>query len=812
MNKIFFSFSFFLLLQLSFTQTFGALNSRSDTIDIIHTTISLNLTTTASSGQIVSRCDLKFVSSMNNINQINLDLLKLPVDSIIDANNQILLFDYSDSLLLKVFLSSALNTNDTSTISIYYHGHPTLDMTAGGFYIQPPYFFNIGVAYNLVPHTFGRSWFPCFDNFVERSTYEFFVTVTQGLKVLCNGELIDTVDNGNATSIWHWKLNESIPTYDASVAVSDYTIVHQSFTGMNGTIPVWLAAHASDTQAVKNSFIHLEDALHCFEYYWGPYKWNRIGYNIMYFGGTGGMEHSTNIAYPHIEITGTTAYETAMAHELSHQWFGNLVTCSSEGDMWLNEGWAAFNEYLFEDWVYNYEAYKSTMRIDLENSLHYVEHIDHGVFPLGNLPTTDTYGYTVYWKGAVAVHTLRSYLGDTLFFNCIKNYIDDNQFSSQGISDFKSYLENCSGISLTEYFNDWIYNTGFAQFSIDSFTVTPNGGWNNVTVYIRQKTNESQHYFHNVPIEITFMNSNWDKVTTTVNASGPCTIFKTSIPITPVFVGVDIEQKIADAITDDSKTIKVIGFNNFSNGKMNLNVQSISDSAFVRIEHNYVYADGFKTPHPGLHISHERYWKIDGIFPAGFDTKATVTYNGTTPAQVSTLSGAYLDDELITNSEDSLVVFYRSDVVHDWQIETDIVLNVQGSTSNKTGQITINHLHKGEYALGIRQWNKVDSILPVITDTCTTVTAVNENFDFRSSEIFVYPNPAGDSFFIDGKINSIALLEVFDSNGKRVEENFLDKTQQHFELKTAGWSNGLYFIKLSNASGDFSVKKIVVMK
>lgn len=122
---------------------FRASNERSDTIDIIHTTISLDLSASASTQQIVSCCKAKFVSLMNNVNQINFDLLKLPVDSVVDSNNQNLLFDYSDSLLLKVFLSTTLNSGDTSIVSIYYHGHPTLDVTAGGFYIQPPYFLTL---------------------------------------------------------------------------------------------------------------------------------------------------------------------------------------------------------------------------------------------------------------------------------------------------------------------------------------------------------------------------------------------------------------------------------------------------------------------------------------------------------------------------------------------------------------------------------------------------------------------------------------------------------------------------------------------
>ncbi len=790
---------------------FRALNERSDTIDIIHTTISLDLSTSASTQEIVSRCDVKFVPLLNNINQINFDLLNLSVDSVIGFNNQILSFSYSDSLLLKIFLPVTLNSGDTSIVKIFYHGHPTLDVTAGGFYIQPPYFFNIGVAYDLVPHTFGRSWFPCFDNFVERSTYEFFITVPTGKTATSNGLLIDTLSNGNNTTTWHWNLNEAIPSYLACVSVSDYAIVKTSFAGLIDTIPVWLAANPNDTNAMKNSFIHLEDAFHAFENRWGPYRWEKIGYSIVPFNG-GAMEHATNISYPLFGINGSTTYESVMAHELSHHWFGDLVTCSTAEDMWLNEGWAVYCEFIFAEWLYGAQAYSNAVAANHNTTVHFSNLKDGGYFPLSGMPQNITYGNTTYKKGGDVAHTLRAYMGDTFFFSCIKNYLQDNQYTSKNSVEFRDYLENCSGINLHPFFDGWVFDPGFPQFGIDSITSEINGGWNDVSVFIRQKLNNAPEYFQQVPFEITFMDSSWNKITESLKVSGPCTIYKTKIPINPDFVCLDLNQKISDSETDDSKTIKTTGFNNFTNAKMNLSIQSISDSAFVRIEHYYVYADGFKTPHPGLHISHERYWKVDGIFPSGFDSKAIIIYNGTTPAQVSLSSGAYLDDELITNSEDSLVLFYRLNPSYDWQIESDIILNIQGSTSNKTGQITINHLKKGEYAFGIRQWNKVDSILPSITDTCTLVLNSPEKLNLEVDTIFIYPNPAGNSFFINGNLKSISLIEIFDDNGRKLEEKIFNKGPENLEFITQNWLNGLYFIKVSTATGDFVVKKLVVIK
>lgn len=789
---------------------FRASNERSDTIDIIKTTIHFDLSN-LTAFQIKGSCIVRFVSKMNNITGINFDLLKLPVDSVTNEFGQQLTFNYSDSQLLKINLTGALNLGDSSELTIFYHGHPQADASWGGFYFNPPYSYNLGVAFTSQPHNFGRVWFPCFDNFVERSLYEFYITVPTGKLATSNGLLIDTLNNGNNTTTWHWVLNETIPSYLACVSVCDYAFVKTTFSGLLGNVPVVLAARPTDTTSMKNSFVHLENAFDAFENRFGPYRWEKVGYSIVPFNG-GAMEHATNISYPLFGITGSTTYESIMAHELSHHWFGDLVTCSTAEDMWLNEGWAVYCEHLFAEWMNGSQGYQDAVRANHHAVVHYSNLKDGGYHSLSGMPQNVTYGNTTYLKGADVAHTLRSYMGDSLFFNCLKNYLQDNQFTSKNSTQFRDYLENCSGINLHEFFNGWVFNPGFPQFSIETLSTTPNGGWTNVTVYIRQKLNHAPYYFNDVPVEITFMNNNWEVVTETVMVNGPCTIYSTSLPFNPVYAGLDLNQKISDSETDDIKTLKTTGAVNFVYGKMNLNVQTITDSAFVRIEHNYIYADGFKTPHPGMHISHERYWNVDGIFPNGFDAKASIFYNGTTPASVSTNSGAYLDDELITNNEDSIVLFYRANASFDWSLESDILLNTQGSSTNKSGQITINHLKKGQYALGIRQWNKLDSILPVASDTCSIVLNEPEKFNEIENEISIYPNPAYYSLYISGYRKTVSLIEIINSNGKIIESKMLNKGSDILEMKTKGWVNGIYFVKISQSGGNYILKKIVVMK
>ncbi|MDQ3190534.1 MAG: M1 family metallopeptidase, partial [Bacteroidota bacterium] len=337
-------------------------NERSDTIDILNYTINLDITDFTN--QIINgNCEIKFTPKINNINSISLDLLQLTVDSI-TLNNALLNYVYNDTLLIVNF-NSPLNSSDTSSVTVYYRGTPQGDASGwGGFYFQNGYAFNLGVGFAADPHNYGRVWFPCFDNFVERSTYEFNILTSNNKKAICNGELTSEVTIGQDSIVRTWKMQEEIPTYLACVAVANYAIVNKNHIGVNGNIPIMLAALPGDTTNLKNSFANLGNAIDAFEQGYGPYLWNKVGYSLVPFS-SGAMEHATNIAYPRATATGSLAYETLMAHELAHHWWGDLVTCETAEDMWINEGMASYSEQLFTQYVYGQSAYLNSVKSNL---------------------------------------------------------------------------------------------------------------------------------------------------------------------------------------------------------------------------------------------------------------------------------------------------------------------------------------------------------------------------------------------------------------------------------------------------------------
>ena len=177
---------------------------------------------------------------------------------------------------------------------------------------------------------------------------------------------------------------------------------------------MWLTALPGDTTNMKLSFTHLDEAMQAFEGRFGAYRWPKVGFSAVPFN-AGAMEHATCIAYPKSLLDGTTNYETLMAHELSHHWWGDLVTCRTAEDMWLNEGWASFCEMLFTEALYGEEAYRDAVRDNHKDVLLYAHRSDGGRFPVSGIPLNITYGDHVYNKGADVARNLRSFMGDEDF-------------------------------------------------------------------------------------------------------------------------------------------------------------------------------------------------------------------------------------------------------------------------------------------------------------------------------------------------------------------------------------------------------------
>jgi hypothetical protein len=767
MRQIIFATLTILLLGIS------AQIARSEDFDVTHYEIRLDVLDFTSK-VIYGQTTVNFISNIANLSSMELELRQLGVDSVFFESQKISTFTHNGDNLAITF-PGPVALNDTVAVTVFYHGVPFSE-SWGGFHFSGQYAFNLGVGFETYPPNLGKAWFPCSDDFYDRALFDFHIRVTENKKAACGGLLQEITSHGDGTHTFHWKMDYSIPTYLASVAIGDYVAVTDTFNGMERDIPITIYVRPADEWKVAGSFANLHTIMANLEARFGPYPFERIG-----FTGTalGAMEHAGNVAYPSNCIDNSLTYEWLYTHEISHMWFGNKVTCAGPGDMWLNEGWAVWNELLFREDLYGPQTALITQRSKHRENMQYLHtpQGDGGYHALYNIPPAYVYGNTVYQKGGLVVHTLRNYLSDDLFFPAVQYYLDTFGYHHATSYDLRDVLSLHSGVNLTGFFDSWVFEPGFPHYSIDSFNLTSQGA----EVFVRQR-GKGRDFLGNANIvEITFMDQDRQTFSDTMIFDGQTGSKGFNIPFEPVIAMMDFNEKICDATTDRAHTIGNTGTIEFDDTFSKLLVTSVEDTAFVRITHNWVPPDPLQVPLPGLSLSPYRHWHVDGIIPEGFDSEVHFFYQRT----------AYLDNDLIINSADSLVILYRPTTADDWQA---VPFTRYGPWS--VGWIMLDTLRLGEYTLAI--WDAM-------------YVGRNE-IELQENSLQCYPNPSGGMVRFSWNADNAARMKITDLQGRIIEE--IDVTNQQGVLNWNAGQNrsGIYIATLLNGSNQTLFSSKVVIK
>jgi aminopeptidase N len=227
----------------------------------------------------------------------------------------------------------------------------------------------------------------------------------------------------------------------------------------------------------------------------GNYPYENEKYGHAQFGWGGGMEHTT------VSFMGSFN-RGLIAHELAHQWFGDKVTCGSWKDIWLNEGFATYLSGLTIEHLDGDASFKSWRN----STINSVTSFTSGAVYLSDIDITSVNrifsSRLSYNKGAMVLHMLRKKLGDTAFFKALKNYITDPNlaYGYAKTTDLIAHLEATSGLNLTEFFNDWIYNQGYPTYNLEWHQPTNNA----VSIRLNQtQSHNSVSFFEaNVPVRL----------------------------------------------------------------------------------------------------------------------------------------------------------------------------------------------------------------------------------------------------------------------------------------------------------------------
>jgi hypothetical protein len=771
-------------------------NQRSDTLDILDYKIYLDITD-FDTKIIEGNCRVKFVAKMDGVTGISLDLLQLQIDSVKQGQVHIP-FTYNDTLLRANFIAF-IDQGEVDSVTVFYRGQPQGDPSGwGGFYFQGSYAYNLGVGFQADPHNYGRVWHPCFDNFVERATYEVTVRTTGTKRAYSNGYITEEINNLPAELIRTWRMDDPIPTYLACVGVSDYVHVNQTYESPQyGTnIPIMLIAQTQDTTNFKNSFIHLKDAMEIYEHRYGPYVWNKIAYVSVPFN-AGAMEHATCIMYPQVTLNGTLTYETLMAHELSHHWWGNLVTCRTSADMWINEGLARYSEALFLENLYGKPQYLTEMRKVHRKVLQQAHFDDGEFFPISGVPHSATYGTHSYDKGSTVAHNLRTYMGDEAFFQAFQ-YIQEN-FAHKDIdaADFRDALMTSSGQDLTTFFDNWVFNPGFPGIFVDSFTVQPEGTDFRVTTYVRQQLREAPEYFSNVPMEVAFVRPDRTDLTEWITIDGEYTVVEHLLPFHPALVYLNKNDGILQAVTGENALVTTANmtFQNYAYFRLVTSAIGEGDTALVRIQHHRVAPAPFQNGEQywRYQLSSQRFWTVDGIWNDDFESGAWLFYDGRNIA-AGNLDRDFIDVQGAAFTEDSLVLMWRPDRASDWQVYPYYTQNKQGSATDGSGRFVLDQLWKGEYTFAY----------------AFSSVAIDE-LSKEEGTFTIFPNPGSDKVRIVGAdlLNEHTEIMVYDASGKLV---FSGTPDEQGEFSVQHFAEGTHFVQLFAKGKSLGTVKFVKHK
>ena len=700
------------------------------------------------------------------VNTFDLELKSLVVNNVVSSDANVSAFSQSGDVLT-INLTSALAAEATASFTITYSGS-TFNDGWGGVLWSGGYVCNMGVGFESVPHNLGKCWFPCVDDFVDKATYDVYVTVPTELTAVCGGNLESTTDNGDGTKTVHYNVPQEIATYHISFVAGDYVEWTDTYNGMEADIPVNVYVKPSQIGKVDGTFVHVKDIAEFFEQSFGPYPFNRIGYAIT---SVGCMEHVDNIGITSGILTGDTSEESYIAHEMSHMWFGNKITCARAEEMWLNEGFASYCGSVYQEAIYGEEVYQNEMNSLIETVLKSYDKAEDWPV-LNNIPMENTYGNIVYKKGATIVHTMRNYLGPELFNEAMRYYLNKFAYQSVTSEDLRDAITEYTGIDMTGFFDTWVFTCGEPHYAIDRFTVTPNGSNFNVDVYTSQRHRHCDHIGNGVILELAFMDHNWNIVTDTIHWDGANGHTTKTLDFEPIAVFSDYYNKYADARIDRNYVItstgKVTGYN------MEANTSEISDSTYLRIENHLVGPD-LPLNQPWEYNYHtERYWTVFR------DDKGEASING-----VFTYSKTN-DACIIENENDSTILLYRRDVLEAWHT---ISYTVQGTW--KLGKITVDELLPGDYTLAS------------IDKEHYGTDEISENI----GSISVAPNPAADQIKITTGLDSFNVL-ITNTLGQAVST--FSVKEKEITIPITDYKPGIYYISIfDDKKNIISTEKLI---
>ena len=448
-------FFFILLFSYSSYLTYSQGNSN---IDVLHYKFSIELNDSNDTIYGQAEITLKILSPSSTI---KFDLIKnnetgkgMMVNSITGPGLRGFVKD-KDSVRIILMPGKEPAVGDTVTYNIKYHGIP-----GDGLIISKNQYGNRTFFADNWPNR-AHNWLPCVDDPADKATVEFIITAPLHYQVISNGLLIEETNLPGNKKLTHYKEDVPLPTKVMVIGAADFAVNN---VGDINCVPVSSWVFPENKKEGFYDYAIAKEIVGFFMDYIGPYGYKKLA-NVQSKTRFGGMENAGAIFYSETSVNGNRGEESLIAHEIVHQWFGNMATEKSFAHLWLSEGFATYLTHIYLETKYGTDSLNKRMKEDRDEVIGFVKSSKRPV-----VDTTSNYmsllNANSYQKGGWILHMLRRQLGDSVFRKSIKQYYTTYAGKNAESKDLQKKFESVSGKKLDKFFTQWLNTTANPELKI----------------------------------------------------------------------------------------------------------------------------------------------------------------------------------------------------------------------------------------------------------------------------------------------------------------------------------------------------------
>lgn len=477
--------------QLTFSSKSDKIQYPGDSnIDVTYYKLDIDVTYNENASNIVYLKGTTIIraKALSNLSSVFFDFQSNMTINDLKVNGAEAVYTHNNNMIT-ITLNSTVNNGEEFTAEITYEGVP--DPTGIGVFS-----YDTGNdAIWTLSEPYGASfWWVCKDTPADKpDSTDIWLTTSTDLIPASNGRLEDIVDNGDGTHTYKWHESYPIASYLISLAIAPYETFEQyyHYSPTDSMQVIHFNYPQNHTQARIDAESETVNMLKVFSEMYGEYPFIKEKYGHAEISWAGGMEHQTLTSIGHFAV-GT------IAHELAHQWFGDMITCATWENIWLNEGFATYSAALYAEKAVGHDEFMGYVSANMNaaksaNGSIYVQDI----MDMGQLFSSAR----TYSKASIVLHMLRGVIGDDNFFKTMYDYANDTKikYGAAVTEDFQRVAETVSGMDLNWFFQQWIYGSNYPHYKV-SYNFKNTDGVYTVPLTITQ-TQGSSNLFK-MPIEI----------------------------------------------------------------------------------------------------------------------------------------------------------------------------------------------------------------------------------------------------------------------------------------------------------------------